>query len=97
MNETDEELASQASGASVDPGARKKRRSPGELAQKGGIVVALIVTIVAVFVAFQAVTDAISTWLQPRWVPIWRAVFALGVAGLALYVIRQLTRVSWSR
>lgn len=68
----------------------------GELAQKGGIVLALIVMAVAVFVAFQAVTDAISTWLEPRWVPIWRALFAVAVAVVAIYVVRQLTRVTWS-
>lgn len=62
-----------------------------ELAQKGGIVVSLLVAVVALFVAFQAVTDVIQTWLEPRWVPVWRALFALGVAALAVYVVRRLT------
>lgn len=70
--------------------------SAAELAQKGGIVVALLVAVVALFVAFQAVTDVIQTWLEPRWVPVWRAVFALGVVALAVDVVRRLTDVSWT-
>lgn len=62
-----------------------------ELARKGGIIVALAVLVVAVFFVFDAVNDIIWAWLTERWVPVWRAVFALGVA-LAVYVIGRLTR-----
>lgn len=95
MTETEEGTSLEPEDGSTAAG-RDQGTDAGELAQKGGIVLALIVGAVAVFVAFQAVTDAISTWLEPRWVPIWRALFAVAVAAIALYVVRQLTRVSWS-
>lgn len=76
-------------GSSVE--APSEGMASSELAQKGGIVVALLVAVVALFVAFQAVTDVIQTWLAPRWVPVWRALFALGVAAVAIYVVRRLT------
>lgn len=66
--------------------------SAEELARRGAIVAALVVSVIALFVAFQAVTDVIQTWLTPRWVPVWRALFALGVAGAAMWVVHRLTR-----
>lgn len=62
-----------------------------ELARKGGIVLALIVAALSLFVALTAVSDAIRVWLEPRWVPIWRAIFALAVAGVALWTVRRLS------
>jgi protein-S-isoprenylcysteine O-methyltransferase Ste14 len=93
MNERADEVA-----AEREPPIEDADEATGskELALKGGIVVALLVAGVSVFVAFRAVTDAISTWLQPRWVPIWRAVFALVVAALALSVVLRLADVDWA-
>lgn len=86
----DEDTGNRAQGGtSVEPPSEGMASS--ELAVKGGIVVALLVAVVALFVAFQAVTDVIQTWLAPRWVPVWRALFALGVAAVAIYVVRRLT------
>lgn len=62
-----------------------------ELARKGAVVLALLVAAGALLVAFQAVTSVINTWLQDRWVPVWRAVFALLVVGLAVWVLKRLT------
>jgi len=61
-------------------------------ARRAGIVLALIVLAVAVFQVFTAVTDVIQTWLEPRWVPVWRAIFALSVASLAVLVVLRLAR-----
>lgn len=62
------------------------------IARKGGILVALLVLLVSVFYVFAAVDDIIRAWLTYRWVPVWRAIFALAVAGLAVYVVTRLTR-----
>lgn len=62
-----------------------------EMARKGAVVLALLVAAGSLLVAFFAVTSAIQTWLEPRWVPIWRAAFAFLVAGLAFWVLKRLT------
>jgi len=62
-----------------------------EMTRKGGIVLTLLVAAGSILVAFQAVTSAINTWLTDRWVPVWRAIFAIGVAALAFWVLKRLT------
>lgn len=86
MNDTPQ-TAEPSEETNTDDGA-----AGGALAQRGGIVVALVVLLVAIFYAFAAIDDVIGLWLADRWVPVWRAVFAIGVAGLAVWVIVRLTR-----
>lgn len=76
-----------------EPAADEERSMPAEeLARKGAIILALLAAAGALLVAFNAISDAIRTWLEPRWVPVWQALFALAVAGLALWVVHRLTQ-----
>lgn len=62
-----------------------------ELVRKGLLALTLVVLGASVLLAYVAINDIIVTWLEDRWVPVWRAAFALGVAGMALWVLARLT------
>lgn len=66
-------------------------RPPDPLVRAGIIVIALIVLAVSVFVVYVSAIDAISTWLEYRWVPLARGVFAIAVAALCVWVLKRLT------
>lgn len=63
-----------------------------ETIEKTVLVITLVVLALAILVFLIAVNQIIEVWLRHQWVPIARAVTALGVAGLCLYVLVRLTR-----
>lgn len=89
---TDDTQAGETSETSTPEAEATSSWDADGLARKGGILVALLVLLVSVFYVFAAVDDIIRVWLTARWVPVWRALFALAVAGLAVYVVTRLTR-----
>lgn len=62
-----------------------------DLVRKGLLALTLVVLGVSVMLLYLAINDIIVVWLQDRWVPVWRAAFALAVAALALAVLMRLT------
>lgn len=66
-------------------------RAPDPTVRVGIIVITLIVLAVSVFIVYVSAIDAIETWLEHRWVPLARGVFAIGAAALAVWVLKRLT------
>jgi uncharacterized membrane protein len=78
--------------ADVPTDAPRLRDQDGSwLARKGMLAIALVMLAGSLLVAFLAINDVIAVWLEDKWVPVWRAAFAVSVAGVALVVITRLT------
>jgi len=61
-------------------------------ARRGLVLLALVVLGAGLLMLFSAVNDVIVTWLDAKWVPVWRAIFAVAVTGLAVGVLMRVTR-----
>lgn len=75
----------------TDPAHPFPSHDPRDLVRKGLLALTLAVLGLSVVVAYLAVNDILVVWLQERWVPVWRAGFALTVGAVALWVLARLT------
>lgn len=75
----------------VHPAHPAPSHDPRELVRKGLLALTLAMLGISVVVAYLAVNDILVAWLQERWVPVWRAGFALAVGATALWVLARLT------
>ena len=66
-------------------------RPPDPAVRIGVIVIALVVLAASVLIVYASVIEAISTWLEYRWIPLARGAFALAVGALAVWVLKRLT------
>lgn len=58
----------------------------------GLVVLALLALAVSLFTVYASALEAIRTWLEWRWVALARAVFALVVGALAVWVLQRITK-----
>lgn len=66
-------------------------RPPDPAVRIGVIAIALVALAASVLIVYASAIESISTWLEYRWVPLARGVFALAVAALCVWVLKRLT------
>lgn len=66
-------------------------RAPDPAVRIGIIVIALVALAASVLIVYVSAIESISTWLEYRWVPLARGVFAIAVAALCVWVLKRLT------
>lgn len=70
----------------------EKASTTRETIEKTVLVITLVVLGLAILVLLLAINQIIEVWLRHQWVPIARAIVALGVIGLCLFVLVRLTQ-----
>jgi hypothetical protein len=72
--------------------APKPRLSTNEIIRRSVLAITLGVLAIAILIFLAAINSVIDVWLRDQWVPIARAVVALGVVAICLVVLSRFTR-----
>ena len=81
-----------ANAPAMPPPQWKVQTDPKEAVRRFGLVLALVFLAISLAVAYYSANSILSIWFEYQYTPIVRLVMALGVAGLALWVVMRLTQ-----
>jgi hypothetical protein len=66
--------------------------NPKETVRRVALILALVFLAISLVVAYVSANSIVELWFEHQWVPVARLVLALGIAGLALWVVLRLTQ-----